>query len=60
MWDWEQAVGAGVMAGLGSELGAFGNTVLVPGLLVSSCYVPVEHQEFGVRCSQVWSNEALE
>lgn len=45
------------MAGLGSELGAFGNTVLVPGLLVRSCYVLMEHQEFGVRCSQVWSNE---
>lgn len=43
-----------MVAGLGSELGTFRNTVLVPGLLSSSCYVPMEQQESG------GSNEALE
>lgn len=54
-------MGAGVVAGLGSELGTFKNTVSVPDLLSSSCYVPMEHQEFGVRfgAMKFWSELPL-
>lgn len=54
-------MGAGVGPGLGSELGTFKNPVSVPGLLSSSCYVPMEHQEFGVRfgAMKLWSELPL-
>lgn len=55
-------MGAGVGPGLGSELGTFKNPVSVPGLLSSSSYyVPIEHQEFGVRfgAMKFWSELPL-